>query len=662
MSNFYADEVQRQIDQIQDPEERSRRQAEYNDLSVFRDILPFIPLNVKQYVYYMLGGKGELDENDLTDAELNVLYDIANKKLNDPNFSVSSYSDSNKITYPDYETGDYSDVSRGNPANKEAQVQEQLNAWERGEKKLNLEGPEGKIKSYSYEEYLQDYPGAFDDPLSVIELAKKLKDPNYSMKTTIGKADIVQNEDGTYSVQDQYDFEYGKGKGESSYDSFSLSPYAVARNLAAKRKNKGSPVDINLGSEEYIKRQGMSNGDEIKKFSKGPSRPSKSTEYKRKLAELEDFIRKNRLVSKEAQMSSMSGEGYTDPRFIKTTGNEFIDMYGMHPFPAEGSGQVLTTKDLGMKGPEMVFNPSVVGQYSPTKDTIIYKDVDKGREGAEDYTSKEDTQKHEIFHRAAQRSGWINNFYNSPYLKKKAKSLAGERGRILAPLINEAVAHSYEYDADDYSKNKELKETINFRASKFNLKNPEKISDEIFNNIEDLRDDFEKYIELVNVEYLPNNRISYTTTRTNKATGDEVSYLQSALDMLTQSAPVTEAPPGTFDLGTIEPFNPIMERYEPSPINKFAMTIFDPTKKLKLITTPGKMLLKPLFAKRNKLRELIKKQEQNYKRGQDLSSKADPKDIDQGNYMMNAAINSGKRFQKQLNELEKKIRKIYQSK
>ena len=29
------------------------------------------------------------------------------------------------------------------------------------------------------------------------------------------------------------------------------------------------------------------------KFSKGPSRPSRSTEYRKRLAELEDFIRKN---------------------------------------------------------------------------------------------------------------------------------------------------------------------------------------------------------------------------------------------------------------------------------------------------------------------------------------------------------------------------------
>ena len=397
----------------------------------------------------------------------------------------------------------------------------------------------------------------------------------------------------------------------------------------------------------------------MEKFSKGPSRPSRSTEYRKRLAELEDFIRKNRLVSKEAQMSSMSGEGYTDPRFFKTTGNPLIDQYGMRPFPAEGSGQILSTTDLGMSGKKELFNPSNVGTYSPSKDTIVYKDV---RKFGYENEPPELTQKHEIFHRAAQRSGWINNFYNSPYLKKKAKSLVGERGRILAPLVNEAVAHSYEYDEDDYSKNKDLKEKIDFRASRFNLKNPEKIADEIFNNIEDLRDDFEKYLEEVNVEYLPNNRISYTTTRTNKANGGEANYLQSALDMLTESAPVTEAPEGTFDVGSIEPFNPIMERYQPNPLDEFAMMMADPTKKLKVISTPIKMQLKPLFAKRNKLRELIKKQEQNYKRGQDLASKYDPKDSAQGNYMMNAAIKSGKRFNQQLNDIEEKIRKIYQSK
>jgi hypothetical protein len=259
----------------------------------------------------------------------------------------------------------------------------------------------------------------------------------------------------------------------------------------------------------------------------GPSRPSRSTEYKRRLAELEDFIAKNRLVSKEAQMSLMSGEGYTDPRFFKTTGNPLIDQYGMRPFPAEGSGQILSTTDLGMSGKKELFNIGNPGKYRPIADTIVYKDISDLYKNT-DLTpvTPETTQKHEFFHRAAERSGWINNFHNSPYLKKNVKLLSGENGRILKPLINEAVAHSYEYDKD-YSKDKELKKEINFRASKFNLKDPKKIADEIFDNIEYLRDDFEKYLEEVTVEYLPENVNSYTTTRTNKSTGGEI---QSALD------------------------------------------------------------------------------------------------------------------------------------
>jgi hypothetical protein len=259
----------------------------------------------------------------------------------------------------------------------------------------------------------------------------------------------------------------------------------------------------------------------------GPSRPSRSTEYKRRLAELEDFIAKNRLVSKEAQMSLMSGEGYTDPRFFKTTGNPLIDQYGMRPFPAEGSGQILSTTELGMGGKKELFNIGNPGKYRPIADTIVYKDISDLYKNT-DLTpvTTETTQKHEFFHRAAERSGWINNFHNSPYLKKNVKLLSGENGRILKPLINEAVAHSYEYDKD-YSKDKELKKEINFRASKFNLKDPKKIADEIFDNIEYLRDDFEKYLEEVTVEYLPENVNSYTTTRTNKSTGGEI---QSALD------------------------------------------------------------------------------------------------------------------------------------
>jgi len=80
--------------------------------------------------------------------------------------------------------------------------------------------------------------------------------------------------------------------------------------------------------------------------------------------------------------------------------------------------------------------------------------------------------------------------------------------------------------------------------------------------------DFEKY---------------YEEFRMKKKSGDEVSYLQSALDMLTESAPVTKAPEGTFDVGSIEPFNPLeikMREYESSPIRDIAMMIASPVSKV----------------------------------------------------------------------------------
>jgi len=61
---------------------------------------------------------------------------------------------------------------------------------------------------------------------------------------------------------------------------------------------------------------------------------------------------------------------------------------------------------------------------------------------------------------------------------------------------------------------------------------------------------------------------------------NEPTNIENLLQMLNQSAPVTEAPPGTFDLGTIEPFNPIMERYKPNPLDDFLMMMAGPTSKV----------------------------------------------------------------------------------
>jgi hypothetical protein len=148
-----------------------------------------------------------------------------------------------------------------------------------------------------------------------------------------------------------------------------------------------------------------------------------------------------------------------------------------------------------------------------------------------------------------------------------------------------------------------------------------------------------------------------TNSRIKKATGGEANNLQAAIDLLNNPVTSSISPLGDPTL------SPLMESLQKNPIDDFAMMMADPTKVgLKVINTPIKMQLKKLFAKRNKIRQLIDKQKFNYDRGLDLASKADPRDIAQGNFQVHVALKSGKRFQKQLNTIEEDIRKLYKNK
>ena len=107
-----------------------------------------------------------------------------------------------------------------------------------------------------------------------------------------------------------------------------------------------------LSAEEESELQRMIGGregfNEGGQFVRGPY---DKEEYHQARLDQQEHIRKNRLVSKEAQMSQMMGEGYRDPRFIATTGNLLIDKWGLHPFADEDSGQVLSAKQMNVKGP-----------------------------------------------------------------------------------------------------------------------------------------------------------------------------------------------------------------------------------------------------------------------------------------------------------------------
>lgn len=230
----------------------------------------------------------------------------------------------------------------------------------------------------------------------------------------------------------------------------------------------------------------------------GIAEEPREKEYIERLIDLEKNIRESRLVSKEAQMSALSGKGYVDPRFISTTGNELIDQFGLSPFMPEGAGQILTSEQLGMEGPNIMVDPNYPGQYynkepfenfPSDSDKIFYK-TDPSY-GLLDLDPKQ-IQKHEITHRAAYKSGYADYYYDSDYLKENADTdlFTGRIGEKLKPLIQEALAHSYEQ-----KDKKLLKKRVRNRAKIFGYQDSKGLADEIVDNIDVLQKDFENYLK-----------------------------------------------------------------------------------------------------------------------------------------------------------------------
>jgi hypothetical protein len=127
----YHDPQLYEIYSIEDPETRQRALDEYKDFSVFRDVLPFIPINVKQYAYHMAGGKGDVDINDLTKKEQEAYYRYAQEIMASGELPLDQDS-SVMMDYSAYGTeSDYGDVYWGKK--NLGLSDEQLEAWKKGE-------------------------------------------------------------------------------------------------------------------------------------------------------------------------------------------------------------------------------------------------------------------------------------------------------------------------------------------------------------------------------------------------------------------------------------------------------------------------------------------------------------------------------------------------
>ena len=225
---------------------------------------------------------------------------------------------------------------------------------------------------------------------------------------------------------------------------------------------------------------------------------ARTKEYVKKGEGLEKFIRDNRLVSKEAQMNQMMGEGYRDPRFIATTGNKNLDHWGLHPLAAEGSGQVLSTKMLGMAGEERLVDPATSGTYDPNSDTMRWKDMRGYGYKADKDDQPEFTQIHEIIHRASKLSGYREQ--REDRLKDKLPTDLQVYGRDkYSPLTEEILAHGLQHKLSGGNvEDKKLRDQIKFRVSKYF--SDDKTKEKFLAAMPFIVEDFETYLEELDTE------------------------------------------------------------------------------------------------------------------------------------------------------------------
>lgn len=194
------------------------RKGEVEDLLIPQKIQNLIPTSVRAFgsdiAQNLLGveNKGDITEKHLSNAEKKAL---ENARIR------AQEKGRNYITYDDYDTVE---VTGDNSKYKDIGGAGFISGWG------------GNVKN-------EDTPG-------FVGLLKKTFNPNYSMKTALGAANFKQNDDGTYTYTDQYDFNDAKEGGIEAY-----------KREVAERELSGNPLTAYQKLRLLAKYQGSAPGE-----------------------------------------------------------------------------------------------------------------------------------------------------------------------------------------------------------------------------------------------------------------------------------------------------------------------------------------------------------------------------------------------------------------
>lgn len=266
-------EQRAEIEAMPPGEARERALAEFDDYSYMGDMFSGIPINQKAFLYNILQGKGGYDINDLSEAEKQSLYRTI----------MSQYGiqgPKGEITYEDQ-------GGKGDVMNKGADLE------------LKEYLASGDWTQEKYDEFYRENPSSTTMDFLKNNLSKSDEAVDYQIKTFLGQYDYHTNDKGEIIIKDTYDHHVGKSeeagtRGEALVGNIlptekrSNPLYSMFKGIGTflgSKSGEGNPVELNLGTIDYIKEQ-LALAQEEQEEQQEPEQPNRIDEIDAELLDI----------------------------------------------------------------------------------------------------------------------------------------------------------------------------------------------------------------------------------------------------------------------------------------------------------------------------------------------------------------------------------------